>query len=277
MRNHRNKIRKNRIFGESKVIQDDMEGAFRASRRQSTVGNDGMALPLQFFCPLTLGVMKDPVEDLNGNNYERNAIESWLAVNDVSPIDQSPLNINNLIPNKPLKEAIMARMGEDWTHDLFEEDVTPKRNRINSFSSKRETSPSSEKSPRDLISACLKDLSKVVLKDLELNDEGVCELEYGSFAITIEVPEKKYSFYLSAEFKDLTPSPELMKKMLQLNYLQKMTRGGCLSLDPTGMIPVYSYRDVLDGINLEKFKTTLEFFITSCIRFHEMMQAVSTK
>lgn len=50
--------------------------------------------------------MKDPVIDPEGNSYERVAIEEWLQKNNISPITRTPLNINDLRPNRALKDAI---------------------------------------------------------------------------------------------------------------------------------------------------------------------------
>ena len=59
-----------------------------------------------FICPITHQQMVDPVVDCEGNSYERSAITSWLSKNGISPITRSPLNINQLIPNRALKELI---------------------------------------------------------------------------------------------------------------------------------------------------------------------------
>ena len=39
-----------------------------------------------FICPLTLEYMRDPVSTVDGHTYEREAIEEWLASNEVSPV-----------------------------------------------------------------------------------------------------------------------------------------------------------------------------------------------
>ena len=59
-----------------------------------------------FLCPITHEQMVDPVVDYEGNSYERSAITDWLSRNRISPITRSPLNINQLIPNRALKDLI---------------------------------------------------------------------------------------------------------------------------------------------------------------------------
>mmetsp|Transcript_1450 Transcript_1450/g.3208 ORF Transcript_1450/g.3208 Transcript_1450/m.3208 type:complete len:247 (-) Transcript_1450:1663-2403(-) len=59
-----------------------------------------------FYCPLTMTVMKDPVQDREGNSYERGAIMRWLETKDTSPITRNKLKWRHLTPNRALREAI---------------------------------------------------------------------------------------------------------------------------------------------------------------------------
>eukprot|EP01129_Flabellula_baltica_P010632 TRINITY_DN450_c0_g3_i1.p1 TRINITY_DN450_c0_g3~~TRINITY_DN450_c0_g3_i1.p1 ORF type:complete len:751 (+),score=134.96 TRINITY_DN450_c0_g3_i1:233-2485(+) len=73
-----------------------------------------MELPESFYCPITLEIMRDPVIDNDGISYERSAIESWLQTNQISPVTRKPLFLNQLRPNRSLKESIemiTAHMG----------------------------------------------------------------------------------------------------------------------------------------------------------------------
>ena len=63
-------------------------------------------LPESFYCPLTTELMKDPVVDPEGNTYEREAITAWLHKNSISPITRNPLKVEDLIPNRALKETM---------------------------------------------------------------------------------------------------------------------------------------------------------------------------
>jgi hypothetical protein len=58
----------------------------------------------EFKCPITLDVMKDPVLCEDGFTYERSAILS--IKNSLSPMTRQPINKNNLIPNRALKNII---------------------------------------------------------------------------------------------------------------------------------------------------------------------------
>ena len=53
----------------------------------------------EFICPITMELMRDPVSTLDGQTYERAAIEAWLAEHDTSPLTGEKLSSKVLIPN----------------------------------------------------------------------------------------------------------------------------------------------------------------------------------
>ena len=64
-----------------------------------------MEIPNEFICPITLEIMSDPVICSDGNSYERKAI---LQIRDsLSPLTREPIDKNNLIPNRALKNIIL--------------------------------------------------------------------------------------------------------------------------------------------------------------------------
>ena len=69
-----------------------------------------------FLCPITQGVMTDPVVALDGHTYERRAIEQWFSQGRLtSPVTNLRLNTTTLVPNHALRGAITAhasRSGE---------------------------------------------------------------------------------------------------------------------------------------------------------------------
>lgn len=70
-------------------------------------------IPSLFVCPLTLGVMTDPLISKYGHTFERAAILEWLSQGtDAScPITRQPLSPSMLIPNVPLRVQIRS-----WQH-----------------------------------------------------------------------------------------------------------------------------------------------------------------
>lgn len=61
-------------------------------------------IPYEFLCPITLGIMIDPVICDDGNTYERSAILKLQK--SVSPITREPIDKTKLIPNRALKKLI---------------------------------------------------------------------------------------------------------------------------------------------------------------------------
>lgn len=51
--------------------------------------------------------MNDPYVASDGYTYDRKAIETWLNMNDKSPMTNLPLPSVNLIPNHSLRSAIL--------------------------------------------------------------------------------------------------------------------------------------------------------------------------
>lgn len=67
------------------------------------------APPNHFICPILQEVMDDPCVASDGYTYDRKAIETWLSMNDKSPMTNLQLPNKNLIVNHSLRSAIM-----DW-------------------------------------------------------------------------------------------------------------------------------------------------------------------
>ena len=105
-----------RGFTQLATILDDAmtqaSTALRGERRASGVGEgeaDGTELPEHMVCPLTKKLMRDPVCTLEGQLFERAAIEGWLETKGaISPITGAPLASTMLIPVPALREEIRA-------------------------------------------------------------------------------------------------------------------------------------------------------------------------
>ena len=66
--------------------------------------------PAAFFCPILCELMDDPVSTMDGQVYERAAIEKWLALHDTSPSTGEVLPAKTLIPAVPLRGIIREFM-----------------------------------------------------------------------------------------------------------------------------------------------------------------------
>lgn len=59
-----------------------------------------------FYCPITFELMVDPFIDREGNTFERAAIVEWLYRYGISPITRTPMRVEDLVPNRILRELI---------------------------------------------------------------------------------------------------------------------------------------------------------------------------
>ena len=64
------------------------------------------SVPSEFLCPITQSIMLDPHIGSDGITYEKKAIIDWLKTSSISPISRLPMNPNNLVPNRGLKNLI---------------------------------------------------------------------------------------------------------------------------------------------------------------------------
>jgi len=63
-------------------------------------------IPNEWFCPITIQLMFNPVIGPDGHTYEKEAIEKWLINNNSSPITKAPMFVHDLIPNIALRNTI---------------------------------------------------------------------------------------------------------------------------------------------------------------------------
>ena len=71
--------------------------------------------PYNFFCPLTLQIMEEPVRDGCGHCFEKDAILDWLEYHEMCPISRKPMHYNDLIASESLKSRIRQwRMDHPW-------------------------------------------------------------------------------------------------------------------------------------------------------------------
>jgi len=84
----------------------------------SSEDEEQQAIPDEFICPLTLEIMRSPMMNKYGFNFERNAILEWLQRGHFQcPLTRKPMTLRDLVSNRPLKAKI------DWWRRLHGEDV----------------------------------------------------------------------------------------------------------------------------------------------------------
>ncbi len=130
---------------------------------------------------------------------------------------------------------------------------------------------------RKIIDNFLAEIGASVGKNIRLNDQGISAFTYEDLTIVIEVPETIPSFFVYTKLTSLGQSKNenaLMKKLLQLNYLQQETRGGCISLDPMNDEVMFSYSDRVAEVQATDFRNILENFIDTALTLVKAVDAI---
>ena len=88
---------------------------------------------------------------------------------------------------------------------------------------------------REIINQWLEALNQETEQDFQLDDDGVCVIQYGTdLACVLEVPELfEDAFFLHAALRELPPenAEQVLYQAMTLNLFQSETRGGTLGLD----------------------------------------------
>lgn len=208
-----------------------------------------IAAPACFHCPITHAIMKDPVIDPQGNTYDRPAIEEWLREHArTSPTSRRALTVQQLVPNRALREAIaehmgacvctsersmlmrfvgsllhcsfvsLRKLGTYFTHLgpgwVAEED--PKHCaliRSGMETIKKDEQDITKPTSRAIVDGFLAELSASIGKNMRLNESGVCAFTYEILTIVIEAPLQVATFFVYTTLRDggnsvVPPPPE---------------------------------------------------------------------
>lgn len=65
-------------------------------------------IPTEFCCPISLGLMMDPVLTVDGHTFDRDCITRWLLHNNTNPLTHSMLQNKSLVSNRVLWSMIQA-------------------------------------------------------------------------------------------------------------------------------------------------------------------------
>jgi hypothetical protein len=102
-------IKENAVQQAKRTVEEAQAFAQLEARPVESIMQPGP--PDEYFCPITLEIMTNPVLASDGHTYERKAIEAWMArsgTRPVSPKTNAPL-LTHLTPNHSLRCLIMDR------------------------------------------------------------------------------------------------------------------------------------------------------------------------
>ena len=105
------------------AVHSNLNNGYRSERGQSPIPPpprhippEGVEIPREFICPITLEIMESPVIVSDGNSYESSAIRAVMAMEEGrSPLTREILNRNILIPNHNLRKMISDFCEGDWS------------------------------------------------------------------------------------------------------------------------------------------------------------------
>ena len=84
----------------------DADGTARAADIERLAADRGRIIPHEFFDPISLEIMVDPVTNSLGRTYERVPLAKWLTSHDTDPLSNSTLPSKQLLANDALRELI---------------------------------------------------------------------------------------------------------------------------------------------------------------------------
>lgn len=86
---------------------------------QTGVAHDQLAIPINFRCPISLDLMKDPVTLSTGITYDRENIEKWIeSGNNTCPITNRRITNQEPIPNHAFRKMIQGWCVENTSHGV---------------------------------------------------------------------------------------------------------------------------------------------------------------
>jgi hypothetical protein len=59
--------------------------------------NNGLIIPDEFLCPLTLEIMQQPVMTRWGHNFERDVLMKWMQYHSHCPMTRNPISLKDVI------------------------------------------------------------------------------------------------------------------------------------------------------------------------------------
>ena len=86
------------------------------------IAKDGrtVQVPEEFVCPITLCVMRYPMMNRGGHNFERHAILTWLKTSKHCPLTRKPMYPSDLVRNHALEGKLRAFLvSNDIADDTF--------------------------------------------------------------------------------------------------------------------------------------------------------------
>lgn len=100
-------------------LKNQIGGEFREIKLNYKDKELTLIISINYFCPLTKKLFKDPVITADGETYEREAIEEWFRKGNITnPNTKIELPNQTIIPNKVLKKLLDELIEEEYKKTL---------------------------------------------------------------------------------------------------------------------------------------------------------------
>ncbi|KAL3805154.1 hypothetical protein HJC23_003382 [Cyclotella cryptica] len=246
------------------------------SHAKQRITNSIEALAKTFTCPLTHEIIKDPMTDFEGNNYEREAILKYLDTHSTSPVTGSPLYVCHLTANSALKEKIRYTMELKKTFDLLHEAETKEiKNATKHHSSSHPASKGSSKRLRDLIDDFINELNagSPAISMSTLDNYGTTSFSYLGIKFKLEVSEAK-SFTVQTIFDQNKKAASISSRLVDWNKaLQEVGLGGKLTFRNVNGKFTFTLSKNMEPEDFKPrvFRYSIEYFLEFAIKLHNII------
>lgn len=224
--------------------------------------------------------MKDPVVDLEGNTYEKEAIDRWLRVQGSSPVTNQLLSKDQLKPNRELRSRIRKMTGTPRSK-------SQPRNGGQKPTESRSQSPTLN-TLRTLVDSYLRDISTKSKKlSVSLDGMGICAFSFRHITFVIEVPTNDNAstnsaasnsggFQVYSSF-DASSTPAIEQKIIAWNaWLDGVGRSSSVAYVRAGSKSVFTLRGHPKEVeDCATFQTTLENFVLMTLKLHNLIHPAS--
>lgn len=113
-------------------------------------------------------------------------------------------------------------------------------------------------------------------KEVSLNADGICYFSYKCFVTVVEVPMDNngmvYIYTMVCRVGAADNMAAVLKKAMELNYMEYLTRGATLGLDGEEVNLCYS--TPVMGLAFHDLKAAIEAFLLTATEVHEQLDAV---
>lgn len=124
----------------------------------------------------------------------------------------------------------------------------------------------------------LRRVGALMRKEVSLNDNGMCFFSYRKFVVVVEVPidnnNRMFIYTMVCKLSSGDNQVAVMKRAMELNYMEHATRGSTLGLDREEVNLCYS--TPIQGLTFPDLKATMEAFIVTATEVNEQLDKIKS-